>query len=191
MTILTFCAFRLKNLTGLHLDRHFGGIGSKQNGKAMIVIPANETKNEEELSVELNEDTVRLLRLYIDSYRPLMVTDPSNRYLFPGEALKLRHQTALSTSIKRTVFRHSGIDITTHNFRHFVAKLFLDTHPGQYEQVRRFLGHKDIKTTMIYVGLETAAAARHFNSTLLGLRDKAHKPSPQSRRRNGRTHNVH
>ncbi len=190
--ILIFCAFRLKNLTSLHLDRHFGGIGGKQNGKATIVIPAKETKNEVELHFELNEDTVRLLCLYIDSYRPLLMTDPSNRYLFPGVALKPRNPTALSTDIKRTVFRHSGIDISTHTFRHFTAKLFLDTHPGQYEQVRRFLGHKDIKTTIeFYVGLETAAAARHVNSTLLGLRDKAHRPRPKSRRRNGRTPNGH
>jgi site-specific recombinase XerD len=58
-----------------------------------------------------------------------------------------------------------------HLFRHIGAKLFLDDNPGAYEVVRRVLGHRAIATTTnFYTGLETAAAVRHFDATILNLR---------------------
>ena len=58
-----------------------------------------------------------------------------------------------------------------HLFRHAMAKLFLDANPGAYEVVRRTLGHRSIDTTTTYyTGLETSAAVRHFDQTLLRIR---------------------
>jgi integrase len=58
-----------------------------------------------------------------------------------------------------------------HLFRHIAAKLFLDGNPGSYEIIRRVLGHRSIDTTTgFYTGLETAAAVRHFDKTILNLR---------------------
>ena len=55
--------------------------------------------------------------------------------------------------------------------RHIAAKLFLDANPGAYEVVRRVLGHRSIDTTTcFYTGLETPAAVRHFDKTILHLR---------------------
>jgi integrase len=50
-----------------------------------------------------------------------------------------------------------------HQFRHAAAALILQNHPGNYEMVRRILGHKNVQTTInFYIGLETAEAARMF-----------------------------
>ena len=58
-----------------------------------------------------------------------------------------------------------------HLFRHIAAKLYLDANPGSYEVMRRVLGHRSIETTTaFYTGLETAAAVRHFDATILKLR---------------------
>jgi hypothetical protein len=47
------------------------------------------------------------------------------------------------------------------------AKLFLDAHPGQYETVRQFLGHKSIlTTTRFYAGFETKAAAKLYQDVV-------------------------
>jgi site-specific recombinase XerC len=63
------------------------------------------------------------------------------------------------------------LQVHPHLFRHIAAKLFLDAHPGSYELVRRVLGHRSIDTTTnFYTGLETAAAVRHFDKTILHLR---------------------
>ena len=58
-----------------------------------------------------------------------------------------------------------------HLFRHLGAHLFLERHPGSYEEVRRFLGHKKIDTTIEnYAGMETAAAVRRFDDVILERR---------------------
>ncbi len=72
--------------------------------------------------------------------------------------------------------------LTPHQFRHLAAKLYLDQHPGNYEVVRRVLGHKSIKTTVnFYTGLETRAAVAHFDETVCGLRS-AHAPTGRGSR---------
>ena len=51
----------------------------------------------------------------------------------------------------------TGLVMNPHLFRHLGAHLFLERHPGSYEEVRRVLGHKNIDTTIEnYAGLETA-----------------------------------
>jgi len=63
--------------------------------------------------------------------------------------------------------------VNPHLFRHIAAKFHLEANPGEYEIVRRVLGHTDIKTTTdFYAGTEGAAAARHFDQTILGLRER-------------------
>jgi len=46
--------------------------------------------------------------------------------------------------------------MTVHQFRHACAAIYLKHRPGEYEVVRRLLGHRNIQTTInFYCGLET------------------------------------
>ena len=64
----------------------------------------------------------------------------------------------------------TGIKLTPHQFRHTAAKLFLDKYPGQYEVVRKVLGHKSLSTTYShYAGAETKAALAHFDDAIVSL----------------------
>jgi integrase len=55
----------------------------------------------------------------------------------------------------------TGLRITLHQYRHAAAAVYLKEHPGDYETVRRFLGHRNIRTTVnFYCGLETTQATR-------------------------------
>jgi site-specific recombinase XerC len=55
-----------------------------------------------------------------------------------------------------------------------MAARHLEAHPGDYESPRRMLGHKSIDTTTnFYTGLETAAAARLYDESLLKRRREA------------------
>jgi integrase len=66
---------------------------------------------------------------------------------------------------------YTRLDMPAHRFRHAAAKIYLDRHPGEYELIRQFLGHKDIQTTIaFYAGAESASAARHFARMILGIR---------------------
>ena len=78
----------------------------------------------------------------------------------------------MRAQITEAVFTHTGIRVHPHLFRHIAAKLYLDANPGAYEVVRRVLGHRSIGTTTgFYSGVETAAALRHFDATILKLRE--------------------
>jgi integrase len=64
-----------------------------------------------------------------------------------------------------------GIDMNLHLFRHFGAMLYLEAHPGQYEVVRRLLGHRELSQTLnAYVGFEAGTATRLFAETVMAAR---------------------
>jgi hypothetical protein len=89
--------------------------------------------------------------------------------------------------ITRAVEAHVGARMTPHQFRHTVAKIFLDRRPGEYETVRKMLGHKDLTTTYdCYSGAETQAA-EHFDDVILAARQEpVVKAGVQAKRRRRR-----
>jgi integrase len=71
----------------------------------------------------------------------------------------------------KAICKHTGLEMNPRLFRRFAAKLFLDRNPGDYETVRRLLGHKTIETTIrFYAGFETKAATKHYQGVVMGLR---------------------
>ena len=135
-----------------------------------IVIGGEEVKNREPLDYPLPPESVELLERYIREFRPHL-TSQGKTALFPGTAGGPKNQAFFGDQISRTIRAHTGLRVHPHLFRHIGAKLFLDANPGAYEVVRRVLGHRSIDTTTgFYTGLETAAAVRHFDKTILHLR---------------------
>jgi integrase len=68
-----------------------------------------------------------------------------------------------SAQITEAVLKATGLRHTAHQFRHAAAALMLQAEPGNYEWVRRVLGHRNIQTTInFYVGLETTQANERF-----------------------------
>jgi integrase len=65
---------------------------------------------------------------------------------------------------------HPESDRTSDNgsqFRHAAAAIYLKHRPGDYETVRRLLGHRDIQTTIrFYCGLETMQATEQFGKLI-------------------------
>lgn len=168
--LLLMTPIRIGNLASLDIERHFHWGRAGQNRGVHLVIPAREVKNQQDIEFELPEETVRLLRTYIEDYRPILVDEP-NPFLFPGRGGRHKIGTVLSTQIKEHVRDATGLVVNAHLFRHIAAKLYLDANPGGYEVVRRVLGHRSMDTTInFYTGLETAAAARHFDDQILKLR---------------------
>ena len=82
-------------------------------------------------------------------------------YLFPGEAGAHKDIKTLGGQITTRIGREIGLAITPHQFRHAAAALILRTDPGNYELVRRVLGHKSLATTTsFYIGLDFARGGR-------------------------------
>jgi integrase len=166
--ILLMAPVRMSNLATLDIERNLVRPG--QSRALHIVISAEEVKNREPLEYPLPLESVDLLERYIQEFRPHL-TSRDNTALFPGIAGGPKNQAFFGDQISRTVRAHTGLRVHPHLFRHIAAKLFLDANPGAYEVVRRVLAHRSIDTTTsFYTGLETPAAVRHFDKTILHLR---------------------
>jgi integrase len=164
--ILIFAPMRLSNLQNLRLDQHLNWIGDRFH----INIPADEVKNRETLHFILPRHLSDRIHEYTEQWRDQFMTG-ANCYLFPGKPGKPKDSTTIRRQIKEYCFKYAGVSITPHQFRHVAAYLLLGQKPGYYEVVRKFLGHKSLKTTYEhYAGAETTAAIELYDDVILGLK---------------------
>jgi len=167
----------LRNLTELDLRKHL-----IERGKRLyLIILESETKNREPIDFELPAETVDLVAWYVREYRPLLLKEPTDA-LLPGKGGKSKSSGALAPQISNTVFKYTGLKVNVHLFRHAGGKLFLDARPGQYEVVRRVLGHRSIATTTsIYTGAERRTAGQHFAAVISERRRALEERRPAQR----------
>jgi site-specific recombinase XerD len=104
---------------------------------------------------------------YIHDFRPTLVRGSNAGWLFPGVAGKPKTANMFSTQIAERIQKATGLRMTVHQFRHACAAIYLKHFPGQYEVVRRLLGHRNIQTTInFYCGLETTQASETFGNII-------------------------
>ena len=160
--ILMFAPMRLNNLCNLRIDKSLNWIDDRLH----IHVPGPQVKNRVELNFALPPGPSRRIREYIDRYRS-MFQPASNPYLFPGRKGP-KDQSTLRRQISNTLFEHTGVRLTPHQYRHVAAKLLLDARPGHYEVVRKLLGHKNLSTAYDhYTGTETQAAIDLYDDVIL------------------------
>ena len=164
--ILLICPMRRGNLAALRLDQHLHRPDPRRRRPTHIIIEADEVKNKNAIHWPIPPETGALIETYLARYRPHLV-QPGNPYLF-GIGDKQRAGKVLGGALAEIITRETGAGFNVHLARHFAAWNFLQQNPGQYEVVRQVLGHRSLKVTMTYyVGLEAAAAAEHFDHTVL------------------------
>ena len=176
--LLLMLPIRRKNLTELEFDRHLIRSGDTMR----IFIPRHEVKNRVEIKAILPPHLVQLIDLYRASYRPLLLTGPSE-CLFPGVADQPKSRERLATQISNTIKDRTGLLMNVHLFRHLCAQTWLEKRPGDYGLVRLLLGHESVETTTrYYCGMETKAAVLHFDEHVLHLRASFGTPAPDQPR---------
>jgi integrase len=169
--ILTMAPIRLGNLCGLDLEQNLGR-PRRRSKELHIILPAEQVKNREALEYPLPLPSVELIERFVKEFRPRLAS-PNCTALFPGRSGGAKKPVTLGPQISQTIRSCTGLMMNPHSFRHVTAKIYLDANPGGYEVVRRVLGHRSIDTTTaFYTGLETAAAVRHFDRTLLAIRER-------------------
>ena len=98
-------------------------------------------------------------------------------WLCPGDRWGLKDAHLFGIQVTERIQKVTGLRITLHQYRHAAAAIYLKHHPGNYKTVRRFLGHRNIRTTMnFYCGLETTQASR-----LLGEVVRRHRKAERKR----------
>lgn len=168
IAILQAAPIRRKNLAALDVREHLIDRG----GKLYLIIAGEDVKNHEPVDFELPPHAANILVWYVRQYRPHLLKG-NDGPLFPGESGGPKSGGTLGVQISKAVFRYTGLKFNVHLFRHASGKIFLDARPGQYEVVRRVLGHRSIATTTsIYTGAETRAAGQHFAAVIAERRAK-------------------
>jgi integrase len=162
IAILTFAPVRLRNLVSIELGQNLikpGGLSSPY----WLVFPHYDVKNRVDLNFKFDEALTELIDEYVHEFRPVLLRRSNASWLFPGVAGDPKTASMFSTQITERIVKATGLRITAHQFRHAAAAFYLKHHPGDYETVRRFLGHRNIQTTInFYCGLQTMQATEEF-----------------------------
>jgi integrase len=114
-----------------------------------------------------------LIDEYVHEFRPTLLRRRNEDWLFPGQRGGAKGKVAFSGQISDRIYKATGVRMTVHQFRHAAGALILQQRPGEYELVRRLLGHRNVQTTVkAYVGLENIQASQIFSRIVVGhLRD--------------------
>jgi integrase len=96
-----------------------------------------------------------------------LVNGSDNASLFPGQGSESKSAHLFGIQITERIQKATGLRITIHQFRHAAAAIYLKHRSGEYETVRRLLGHHRIQTTTnFYCGLETVHATQQFGQII-------------------------
>jgi integrase len=175
--LLTMTLLRSTNIRCLSYSKHF--VRARFRGRCLmhLVLSAQQVKNSVDLEFPLLERTTVLLKSYMDIYQPILSRGRETDLLFPGLRGQPKARRGFGHQVTDTIRRKTGIEMHPHLFRHLGAFLFLNAHPGEYETVRRLLGHNSIKTTInFYVGLQAVADFRRYDDVILGHGPSGKKP---------------
>ena len=167
--ILIRAPVRMQNLSsiciGINLVRP-GGPGAPY----MLVFPDYDVKNGVPLEFAFGAATTALIDEYIFQHRPQLMQGSNHDWLFPGAGQEHKRSNVLSNQISERLWKELGLQITPHQFRHAAAYIMLKADPGNYELVRRVLGHRSSATTRdFYIGLESLEATRVFGEMVTDL----------------------
>jgi len=159
----------LSNLVQIRLDKNL----IKPSGTEapyMLVFPNYDVKNRVDLEFPFDQELTGLIDEYVHHFRPSLLRGSNELWLFPGETGGFKDAKTFSGQITERVEKATGLFITVHQFRHAAAAIWLQHKPGDYETVRRILGHKRLQTTInFYCGLETLQANRDFGDLVRKL----------------------
>jgi integrase len=167
--LLSVAPVRMQNLSRIRIGENLLRPGGPE-APYMLVFAEYDVKNRQALEFPLPPETSAMLDTYIHIHRPVLMRGHNHDYLFPGKQKPCKDQKTLGNQISDLLFKHLGVKLTPHQFRHAAGAIILQAHPGNYELVRRVLGHKSIQTTIrSYIGLETLAATQQYGKLVLSM----------------------
>jgi integrase len=173
--ILLTIPLRMENLATLNFCDHLHWPNGR--GKpAMLIIEGVETKNGIPIESEIPTELANRLWIYRNEIAPT-VTGKRPDALFVATTGKPRKQAAITLVIEKAISKNVGLKMTPHQFRHFAAKVILDSNPAAHELVKQLLVHRNLKTTTnYYAGIDTLRAGRAHAALVLRLKSQTTAP---------------
>jgi hypothetical protein len=167
IAILTFAPIRLANLTAIKLGFNLIKPGGPSSNY-WLVFPNYDVKNRVKLEYPLEQHITRWIDEYVRDFRPILLRGRNENWLFPGQRSGAKGKVSFSGQITKRIHTATGLRMTVHQFRHAAGAIILKRRPGEYELVRRLLGHRNVQTTInAYVGLENIQASEIFSEMVM------------------------
>jgi hypothetical protein len=165
IAILSVAPVRLANLTAIKLGFNLIKPGGPESNY-WLVFPDYDVKNRLKLEFPLESYLTQLIDDYVFDYRLSLLRGSNEDWLFPGNKRgRAKGKNLFSRQITERILKGTGLRMTVHQFRHAAGALILMRRPGEYELVRKILGHRKLSTTMAaYVGLEMIQASEIFGN---------------------------
>lgn len=172
MAILEALAIRAKNLAELDLERH---VSVRKKGRKVlfsIFVPMAEVKNRADISGDLSEPASKLIREYLTHHHPVLAPSGTTA-LFPRPDGRPRDPGKLGELVQQRIRTRLGLQVHAHLFRHIAAQGYLNVFPGEFESVRRLLGHAKMETTTgFYAPLSNKAIQAKYHGVVLSAAAK-------------------
>jgi Phage integrase family len=167
IAILTVAPVRLANLVAIKLGINLLKPGGPDSNY-WLIFPDHDVKNRVPLEYPLEQYLTRMIDEYVHDFRPSLLRGRNGDCLFPGQRGGTKSSILLSGQITQRIHKTTGLRMTVHQFRHAAGALILRHRPGEYELVRRFLGHRNVQTTInAYIGLENIQASEIFSKIVM------------------------
>jgi integrase len=176
--LLTYLPVRPENLWKLEFDTHLF-VQSGPGAISTLELNPEEVKNDEAIGFDIPPHLARMLLEYRDRIAPKHIGHRPTR-LFVNIDGTPKCQQTVTYLIEGYARKRAGVVLTPHQFRHLAAKNLLDANPGNFEGVKQLLGHKNMKTTMVYAGINTRRAGRHHHAL---IEQAVARQMPQPRRK--------
>lgn len=168
ISILLACPLRIRNLAMLNIERHLTVRRDGRRKRFMVNVSAEDVKNNSSIDFDLGAQQSVLLETYLSEFRQQVSDDPGS-FLFPKKSGgDFRSPAQLGSELTSLIYRETGLIMNAHLFRHFAGMMFLTHNPGEFETVRRILGHKKLDTTTsFYARFSNKAAIKRYDETVL------------------------
>jgi hypothetical protein len=162
VAILTVAPVRLDNLASIQLGENLTKPGGPDSDY-WLTFRKYDVKNNVALQSKLDDWATAIIDEYVQDFRPALTRGSNADWLFPGQTRGHKEKISFSTQIVGRIYKATGLRITVHQFRHAAGALILKHRPGEYELVRRVLGHKSVTTTLkFYLELGATQASEIF-----------------------------
>lgn len=166
IAILLCCPMRIKNLASLHMKDDMTLVKEGRNRVILVHVSPDKTKGRQAIDAVIEPPYSTVIAHYISHHRKHAADKPSD-WLFPAISGGPRTPDHFGGLLKERIFRETGLTVNAHLFRHFSAYVFLEAHPGSYEDVRRVVGHAKMDTTTsFYAPASTKATFKRYGDVL-------------------------
>jgi integrase/recombinase XerD len=176
--LLINCPMRLRNLAMIQIGDHLRHTGS---GYVLEFTP-EEVKTNRHLTLTIPETLTPYLQIWLDEWRPVLLTDSDTTALWLGIRGRAMADQAIYWRIRKATTRAFGQPINPHLFRDCAVTTIAIEDPEHIGITAPILGHTNPKTTEDhYIHANQVMAGRRYRNSIDLLRQQARKQIQKAR----------